>query len=52
MHDFDDFALDYRGKAAMLQFRTDLAVLQAKMESEPHAVWRIYPRGLKVNINA
>jgi hypothetical protein len=52
MHDFDDFALDYRGKAAMLQFRTDLAKLQAKMESEPYAVWRIYPRGLKVNINA
>jgi hypothetical protein len=52
MHNFSDLALDYRAKAAMLQFQTDLAVLQLKMDSQPHAVWKIYPRGLKVNINA
>jgi len=52
MHNFDDLALDHRAKAAMLQFQTDLAVLQLKMDSQPHAVWRICPRDLKVNINA
>jgi hypothetical protein len=52
MHNFDDLALDYRAKAAMLQFQTDLSVLQLKMDSNPHAVWRICPRDLKVNINA
>ena len=52
MHNFSDLALDYRAKAAMLQFQTDLAVLQLKMDSQPHAVWRICPRDLKVNINA
>ena len=36
----------------MLQFQSELAALQAKMDSHPHAVWRVYPRELKVNINA
>ena len=36
----------------MLQFQSELAKLQAKMDSQPHAVWRIYPSELKVNINA
>jgi hypothetical protein len=52
MHNFDDIALDYRAKLAMIQFQADLAKLQAEMESQPHAVWRVYPRQLKVNINA
>jgi arachidonate 15-lipoxygenase len=52
MHNFDYLALDYRAKAAMLQYRTDLAVLQRKMDSLPHAVWQVSPRELKVNINA
>jgi hypothetical protein len=52
IHNFDRLALDYRAKAAMLQFQTDLAVLQLKMDSRPRAVWRLYPRDLKVNINA
>ncbi len=52
LHNFDRLALDYRAKAAMLQFQTDLAVLQLKMDSRPGAVWRVYPRDLKVNINA
>jgi arachidonate 15-lipoxygenase len=50
--DFTRFGLDYRAKAAMLQFQTDLAVLQLKMDSQPHAVWQLRPRDLKVNINA
>ncbi|MGA8126965.1 MAG: hypothetical protein WB967_22585 [Mycobacterium sp.] len=52
MHDFSYFGLDPPAKAAMIQFRADLAKLQAKMESEPRAVWRVYPNDLKVNINA
>jgi arachidonate 15-lipoxygenase len=52
MHNFDRLALDYRAEAAMLQFQTDLAVLQLKMDNHPHAVWQVHPRDLKVNINA
>jgi arachidonate 15-lipoxygenase len=52
MHNFNDLALDYRATAAMLQFQTDLAVLQLTMDSQPRAVWRVYPLDLKVNINA
>lgn len=52
MDDFNLLALDYRARAAMLQFQSDLAELQAQMESRPHAVWRLYPYDLKVNINA
>jgi hypothetical protein len=52
MHNFDHLALDYRAKVAMEKFRSELAVLQLKMDNHPHAVWKIYPRDLKVNINA
>ena len=52
MDDFNRLALDYRARAAMLQFQSDLAELQAQMESRPRAVWRLYPHDLKVNINA
>ena len=52
MHNFDDIALDYRAKLAMIQFQADLAKLQAEMDSQPYAVWKVYPRDLKVNINA
>jgi len=52
MDDFNRFAPDYRAKAALLQFQSELAALQAAMESHPWAVWRLYPRELKVNINA
>ncbi len=52
MDDFNRVALDYRAKAAMLQFQSELAALQAEMDRHPYAVWRLYPRELKVNINA
>ena len=52
MDDFNHVALDYRAKAAMLQFQSELAELQAEMDSQPGAVWRLYPSELKVNINA
>src|SRR4029077_295682 len=52
MHIFDALALDDHARAAMLRFQSELVALQAKMDRHPHAVWRICPRDLKVNINA
>jgi arachidonate 15-lipoxygenase len=52
IHNFADLALDGFARAAMLRFQSELVKLQAKMDSQPHAVWKIYPRDLKVNINA
>jgi hypothetical protein len=52
MDDFNHVALDYRAKAAILQFQSELAARQAAMDSHPRALWRLYPRELKVNINA
>ncbi|OSC32543.1 hypothetical protein B8W69_01880 [Mycobacterium vulneris] len=52
MDDFNRIALDNRARAAMLRFQSELLALQADMDSHPGAVWRIYPRDLKVNINA
>jgi len=52
MSNFDNVVLDYRAQLVMIQFQADLAKLQAKMNSEPRAVWRLYPSDLKVNINA
>jgi hypothetical protein len=52
MDDFAYLACDDRGRAAMLRFRSELTALQAKMDGQPDAVWRVHPRNLKVNINA
>ena len=52
IHSFNHLALDDDARAAMSRFQRELLALQEKMESQPHAVWRIYPRDLKVNINA
>lgn len=52
MHDFSYMALDAPAKAAMEKFTRDLTALQARMEAEPRAVWKMYPKTLKVNINA
>jgi hypothetical protein len=52
IHDFSYLALDAAGRAAMANFNRDLVALQAAMEREPWAVWKMYPQALKVNINA
>jgi hypothetical protein len=52
MHDFSYFGLDPLAKAAMFEFQKDLATLQAKMDSQPRAIWLVYPSALNVNINA
>jgi hypothetical protein len=52
MYDFSYFGLDPLAKAAMFEFQKDLATLQAKMDSQPRAIWLVYPSALNVNINA
>jgi hypothetical protein len=52
MYDFTYFGLDPLAKAAMCEFQKDLATLQAKMDSQPRAIWLVYPSALNVNINA
>jgi len=50
--DFGYLALDEAGRGAMARFQHRLEALQADMEREPWVVWKLYPRMLKVNINA
>jgi arachidonate 15-lipoxygenase len=52
IYDFGYLAVDALGAAAMRRFCQQLDGLQAAMEREPWAVWKLYPRALKVNINA
>jgi len=52
IHDFSYLALDASGKVAFAKFDSDLKALQASMERQPRAVWKLYPKELKVNINA
>jgi arachidonate 15-lipoxygenase len=52
MHDFSYLVPDTEGKAAFIKFGQDLKALQASMEQEPWTVWKLYPKALKVNINA
>jgi arachidonate 15-lipoxygenase len=51
IHNFDDIALP-AARTALAGFRKELCDLQKTMNSQPRAVWRVYPRDLKVNINA
>jgi len=50
--DFGYLALDAQGAACLQRFNQRLESLQQAMEREPWAVWKLYPRVLKVNINA
>lgn len=52
MDDFAYLALDDAGAKAFRQFQHDLQALQERMEQEPWAVWKIYPKILEANINA
>jgi hypothetical protein len=51
IHNFDALVLP-NARDALSRFQRELRDLQAEMESEPDAVWRVYPNDLKVNINA
>jgi hypothetical protein len=52
IHDFSYLEPDAPAKAALAKFNRGLTALQAEMDREPWAVWKLYPDGLKVNINA
>jgi len=54
MFDFSYLALDGDERAASVlkQFQDELEWLQLSMANEPWAIWKLYPRALKVNINA
>jgi hypothetical protein len=52
LSDFSPLALDARGRDAFRRFREDLLALQAEIDREPAARWRMAPRRLKANINA
>jgi hypothetical protein len=51
IHNFDDL-VPRDARPALSRFQSELLALEAKMKSRPRAVWRVYPRQLKVNINA
>jgi hypothetical protein len=52
MSDFSALAPDDLGAQSMRRFQQRLQDLQTRMDSEPWTVWKLYPRALKVNINA
>ena len=54
MFDFSYLALDgdEEAVAALNRFQEELDFLQLTMVNEPWAIWKLYPRALKVNINA
>jgi arachidonate 15-lipoxygenase len=52
MSDFSRLALDPGGAEAFTTFRADLERLQATLDTEPSAPWRMEPKRLKANINA
>jgi hypothetical protein len=52
LQDFSHLALDTRGADAFRIFKKDLEALQARLDAEPFAHWKIYPSMLEANINA
>ncbi|MEW6472025.1 MAG: hypothetical protein AB1679_07130 [Actinomycetota bacterium] len=52
MTDFSELAVDLRGAEAFRAFLRDLRGLQAELDRQPAACWRMEPKMLKANINA
>ena len=52
LYDFSYMVDDVPAKAALRKFNRELESLQASMEQQPWAVWKLYPQALKANINA
>jgi arachidonate 15-lipoxygenase len=52
--DFSYLALegDKQAASVLTRFQEELEWLQLSMTNEPWAIWKLYPRALKVNINA
>jgi Lipoxygenase len=51
LQDFSDLALDAEGAAVFSRFQADLYSLQARLEPEGHAYWKICPKILEVSVN-
>ena len=51
LNDFAYLALDAAGRECFLTFQRELEDLQARMDREPHAHWKIYPNVLEAHIN-
>jgi Lipoxygenase len=51
LQDFSDLALDADGAAAFSLFQADLYALQARLESEEHACWKVCPEILEMSVN-
>jgi len=52
LEDFSYLALDDKGKEEFIRFRQELLDLQASLDKEPFAYWKMYPNILEANINA
>jgi arachidonate 15-lipoxygenase len=52
VQDYSYMALDEPGRDAFRQFQRELCELDQRMKDEPWAIWKIYPKTLKANINA
>lgn len=52
MQDFSYLAVDAKGAEAFRRFRDELQALQAKLELEAAAHWKVCPQILEANINA
>jgi arachidonate 15-lipoxygenase len=51
LSDFGALALDAAGRECFQTFQRGLQDLQARMDREPHAHWKIYPSMLEAHIN-
>jgi hypothetical protein len=51
LQDFSYLALDADGAVAFSLFQADLYALQARLESEVHACWKMCPKILEVSVN-
>ena len=52
LYDFSYLVDDEPAKAALRKFKRELELLQESMARQSGAVWKLYPKSLKVNINA
>jgi arachidonate 15-lipoxygenase len=52
VQDFSYLAVDERGAGAFREFKEELEALQARLDTEPFAHWKVYPKNLEANINA
>ena len=51
LQDFSYLAVDDRGRAAFRTYLSDLLALQTRLETEPRALFKVYPEMLEANMN-